>query len=258
MQSGRNSQSPIGRSARRNWARLVGDVLLAAGVVSLVLAAYSYFTDPARSDLSLPRPVALAKAPDATVVDPTQVPPTSTTAPATAAPTAAPASTKTSTPIPAPTSVPVPIGVPVRLVVPSVDVDSTVNEIGTAYQNGQLIWETIPFIVGHYRTTAKPGETGNAVFSGHVTSRNWGNVFIDLYKIDIGDEIYVYTNRSVFTYTVSKVRLVPPTQTDVMDRTPDQTITLITCGGDWLPDVRDYSRRLIVNGKLKSASAIPQ
>ena len=165
---------------------------------------------------------------------------------ATALPTATPTVT------PTPTATPIPSGNPVRLVIPSLKVDSEVKEIGTAVQNGELIWETIPFIVGHYRTTAKAGEKGNAIFAGHVASRNWGNVFINLYKVKLGDEIQVYTDKAVFTYTASRVRLVLPTQTDVMNPTTDATITLITCGGDWIPEERNYSHRLIVNGKLTS------
>lgn len=116
-----------------------------------------------------------------------------------------------------------------------------------------MIWETIPFLVGHYRTTAKAGEKGNAVFSGHVASRNWGNVFINLYKIEIADEVEVHTQDAVFTYSVNRVRLVRPTQIDVMDPTADATLTIITCGGDWLTDSQDYSHRLVVSAKLKSA-----
>jgi sortase A len=119
-----------------------------------------------------------------------------------------------------------------------------------------VIWETIPFIVGHYRTTALAGQNGNAVFAGHVASRNWGNVFINLYEINVGDKIQIYTNDTIFTYTVSKIRLVLPTETSVMDPTQDPTVTLITCGGDWLPDQHDYSRRLIVSAKLTSFKPI--
>ncbi len=238
----------------RNWWRLLGDVLLVAGVGGLVLAGFTYFTDPSRAGMSLPRPVALAGGPEASLVEPTvpaatETPePTASRAtdvPATAVPTAKPTAIATATPIPG--------GVPVRLVIESIGVDSEVKEIDTTYQNGRLVWETIPHIVGHYRTTAKAGQNGNAVFSGHVASRNWGNVFLDLYKIELGDEVRVFTESAVFTYSVNRVRLVLPTQTDVMNPTPDPTLTLITCGGDWLADRQDYSHRLVVSAKLKKA-----
>lgn len=138
------------------------------------------------------------------------------------------------------------------MVVKSIYVDSKVQEIGTAWQNGQLIWETVPFVVGHYRTSAMPGQDGNAIFAGHVTSQTLGNVFINLWEINIGDKVEIYTKDKVFTYTVNRVHLVTPTDTSVMNPTPDPTITLITCAGDWIPSQHQYSQRLIVTGKLQS------
>ncbi|MGI5837059.1 MAG: sortase [Chloroflexota bacterium] len=142
-------------------------------------------------------------------------------------------------------------GVPIRLVIPSIDIDSSVQEIGTYWENGELLWETVPFVVGHYRTTAKAGDTGNAVFSGHVTSRSAGNVFRDLFRIRVGDEVHIYTEDARFVYVVTDVRLVLPTETSVMDPTEDATATLITCAGEWIQSEREYTHRLIVTTKLK-------
>ena len=47
------------------------------------------------------------------------------------------------------------------------------------------------------------------------------------------------------TYEVIEIRVVAPTAVQVMDQTPDATLTLITC----YPN-NDYSRRLVVVGKL--------
>jgi LPXTG-site transpeptidase (sortase) family protein len=249
-----DDQGSLRREPRRNWRRLFGDLLLVAGAVSMFLAGFAYFTDPSRADMSLPRPVALANA----TGEPTAVPTVGLAgAPpiATAMPTS-PAATATPKTAPTPTATPVKTGVPVRIFIPSIGVDSKVQDIGTARVDGQLIWETIPYIVGHYRTSAQAGQNGNAVFAGHVTSQTLGNVFIDLYKVNLGDEVQVYSQDAVFTYTVSKVRLVLPTDTAVMDPTTDATATLITCGGDWIPAQHQYSRRLIVTAKLQSVKPI--
>jgi sortase (surface protein transpeptidase) len=45
------------------------------------------------------------------------------------------------------------------------------------------------------------------------------------------------------------VQLVPPSDTAVMAPTPDQTLTLITCGGTFDPVRREFSDRLIVIAK---------
>jgi len=252
-------ESPT-RGSRRNWPRLIGDLLLIAGAVSLFLAGFAYFADASRADMSLPRPVVLANATGGPAAEAASSPSMSTSVPtspaATAAPTAAAAPTATPTVAAAPTATPFTGGVPVRIVIPSIGVNSMVQEIGTAWVNGQLIWQTIPFIVGHYRTSAQAGQNGNAIFAGHVTSETLGNVFINLYKIGLGDEVEIQTNDTIFTYTVTRVKLVLPTDTSVMNPTPDATATLITCAGDWIPDQHQYSRRLIVTAKLMSAKSI--
>lgn len=45
-------------------------------------------------------------------------------------------------------------------------------------------------------------------------------------------------------YEVTEVRVVPPTAVQLMDQTPDATLTLITC----YPN-NDFSKRLVVVGK---------
>ncbi len=239
------------RGSRRNWPRLIGDLFLLAGAASLFLAGFAYFTDPSRAAMSLPRPVVLANATAGPAAAPTVPPPPT----ATAVPTT-PAATATPTMTPVPTATPLPAGVPVRIAIPSIGVDSKVQEIGTAMVNGELIWQTIPFIVGHYRTSAMAGQNGNAIFAGHVTSQTLGNVFLNLYKIGLGDKVEIYTGDTLFTYKVTRVRLVLPTDTSVMRSTPNATATLITCAGDWIQAEHQYSRRLIVTATLESAKPI--
>ncbi|MHB0870626.1 MAG: sortase [Chloroflexota bacterium] len=228
-----------------NRRRLFGNILLLAGVASLLLAGVTYFADQAGGERVLPQPVALAGG-----TAPTEVPPGGTPT-ATEAETPEATATGTATVLPTATPVPVIPGVPVRLAIPSIEVDSRVREAGTYWEKGQLYYETLPFVVAHYRTTARAGENGNAVFSGHVTSRNAGNVFRDLYEVQVGDELLLYSEEDEYRYLVTGVRLVEPTDVSVMDPTPDATATLITCAGEWIPAERQYSQRLIVTAKFK-------
>ncbi len=230
----------------RNWPHLIGNLLLVAGAFSLFLAGFAYLTDPSRAAQSLPRPVALASA----TTSPTPLLPTATAVPTRPVPTSTPTVT------PTPTTTPFKAGQPVRIVISSIGVDSKVQEIGTAVKNGQLIWETIPYIVGHYHTSAEAGQNGNAIFAGHVTSQSLGNVFLNLYKVELGDSVQIYTKDTIFTYKVGRVRLVLPTDTSVMSSTPNATATMITCAGDWIPSEHQYSRRLIVTATLVSAKPI--
>jgi len=244
---------------RGNWTQLVGTLLLGLGIVSLGLAALMYFVDPFAGDRVLPGPVALAQeaTPGAPIPSPMGTPVAlaantpEATAAAVASTTPAPTATPSPTRPPAATAVPLDPGSPVRMIIPRINLDSKVKDIGTYWEKGQLAWETVPFLVGHYRTTANAGEKGNGVFSGHVTSRNAGNVFADLYQIQMGDDVRLFTDENEFDYQVFDVKLVLPTETSVMDPTPDGTITLITCAGEWLPAERNYTHRLIVSARLK-------
>jgi len=104
--------------------------------------------------------------------------------------------------------------------------------------------------VGQGEPIGRVGQTGNAVIAGHVVTLNEGNVFRFLYQLDLDDQIQVWDDHErERDYHVVDVRLVPPTDTSVMDPTPDETLTLITCGGTFDPISREFSDRLIVVAK---------
>lgn len=133
-----------------------------------------------------------------------------------------------------------------RIVISSIGVDAKVVELGTKLENGELVWETPDHAVGHHKGTANPGEVGNMVLSGHISSplRNEGNVFARLPDIAIGALVTVYTDGAQYDYEVKSKRVVLPSEVSVMDPTPDQTLTMITCVPNWV-----YTHRLVVIAK---------
>lgn len=138
-------------------------------------------------------------------------------------------------------------GQPSRIVIAAIGLDARVAEVGITLENGKPVWETAAFAVGYYRGTALPGGLGNAVMVGHISSpvSKKGEVFKRLPELRIGDQVDIYLGEKRIAYEVAEVRVVKPTAVQVMAPTPDATLTLITC----YPD-RDYSRRLVVVGKL--------
>jgi LPXTG-site transpeptidase (sortase) family protein len=140
-------------------------------------------------------------------------------------------------------------GYAVRLAIPAIDLDTEVRQAGVKQdQSGKWEWETLPFVAAHYGDlTSLIGAPGNAVVSGHVVTLNEGNVFRSLYKVDLGSEILVWDHREqLHRFQVVQVKLVPPSDVSVLDRTPDPTLTLITCGGTFDPVRREFSDRLVV------------
>ena len=107
-----------------------------------------------------------------------------------------------------------------------------------------------PFKIGHAQETPGAGEAGNAVLVGHVTSQTLGNVFEHLHEARIGDTVQVFSNEQQFTYRIVDVRTVGRTDISVIQRTPNPSVTLITCTGLWLPVVNDYAERVAVRAEL--------
>jgi sortase A len=197
--------------------------------------------------------------------------------PAEGAPTSAAAPTPRPTPTPAPTpepivptdALPIPAGLvgadaeahvlPVpqklpsvqalpakRLIVPTIGLDSKVIQLGTHLdKRGQLAWETAPFAIGHHRGTAGPGQDGNMVLSGHISSPNEGAIFHRLPDLKVGEGVIVATDERQYLYRVVDRKVVTPDEVSVMEPTPDSTATLITCYPDGI-----YSHRLVVTTKL--------
>lgn len=148
-------------------------------------------------------------------------------------------------------------GFPIRLVLASIDVDTEVKEGGVvAGKDGELEWETLPFVATTYPILGPIGAPGNAVISGHVVTLREGNVFRNLYKVGLGEPIDVYTANSHFTYVVEEVLLVAPNAVEVLAPTRDARLTVITCAGTFDPRTRTFSDRLIVIGKLMSGERL--
>jgi len=68
--------------------------------------------------------------------------------------------------------------------------------------------------------------------------------------VDIDDQVKVWDQLDrEHDYHVVGAKLVPPSDISVMQPTPDETLTLITCGGKFDRVRREFSDRLIVTAK---------
>lgn len=134
---------------------------------------------------------------------------------------------------------------PEKVQIPSIDLDARVIPLGTHFdRTGSLAWETAPFAVGHHRGSANPGDAGNVVLSGHISSPSEGAIFQRLPQVRPGDNLIMTTAQASFLYRVWDVRVVAPTAVEFLEATSASTATLITC----YPD-RIYSHRLIVRAQ---------
>ncbi len=143
----------------------------------------------------------------------------------------------TATPTPAPVIYPAE-----RIVAPSIHLDAVVKEAPVV--NGQ--WEIPKFAAGHLEGTAQPLQGNNVVLAGHVESISSGDVFANIASLKRGDTVRIYTKAAVVTYTVDTVQNVANDDTNVLQPTPREVLTLITCAGAWLPLQHDYTQRTVV------------
>jgi sortase (surface protein transpeptidase) len=105
--------------------------------------------------------------------------------------------------------------------------------------------------IGWYRFGPAPGEAGSAVVAGHVDDAAQGlGVLARLSTADVGDEVQVTDGagtttrwRVVSRELISKQAL-PLDQLFRRDGPP--RLTLITCGGPFLPEYGSYRDNVVV------------
>jgi sortase A len=108
-----------------------------------------------------------------------------------------------------------------RIVRQSVDTERVLNSVTAG--------------VGHYTGTAMPGGTGNFAVAAHDIG--YGNSFLNLSKLRLGDKVYVQTSLGWYTYTFRNFQFVQPNAVDVLNAVPtashtagsERFITLTTC-----------------------------
>ena len=151
---------------------------------------------------------------------------------------------------------------PDRLVIPAIDVDIPVVELGwsnSTTENGAIFseWEVAEYAAGWHKNSALLGDAsingGNVVMSGH--NNVLGAVFRELDQLKRGDAITVWSGNRPFAYAIDKVMIVPEKYTTDAQRRSnaawigafdESRLTLVSC---WPRD--DNTHRIIVIAESK-------
>ncbi len=130
---------------------------------------------------------------------------------------------------------------PDRIVISSIELDASIIPIdfveltfeGKLYQQ----WLAPDYrAVGWHKTSVGLGVPGNTVLNGHHNIK--GEVFRDVYRLQTGDRIDVYSGDQVFSYVIVYTAILPERNQPLEVRlanaewiqpTEDERITLITC-----------------------------
>jgi len=246
--------------------RLLGHLLSAFGLTGMLLAGTLYVREQAAQESAW---LALTRLQGARALTPRvtgaagatltlEPPDESRTEPAAslslerATPPPAPAEQLGRTASPPPTAAP---GQPITWVrLGRIGLDAEVVQAKLVEVAGGTTWEVPAFRVGHGEHSAGAGEEGNAVLLGHVTSLNAGNVFRDLHRARLGDEVWLAGGDDEHRYVVVEVRAVSRTDVSVLGPRPGKSVSLITCTGAWLPALNDYAERLVVRAELADSA----
>jgi LPXTG-site transpeptidase (sortase) family protein len=135
---------------------------------------------------------------------------------------------------------------PVWITIPRIRVDTSITEV--VVEDGA--YQVPAFDVGHHADSVNPGETGNSIFNGHLTTIDAGRVFAELHQLAVGDAVQLYTPIDRSEWIVQEVRVVPASDTSFIQPAAESRLTLYTCAGTYDPRTRDYTHRLVVVGRL--------
>jgi sortase A len=163
-------------------------------------------------------------------------------------------------PVEEPVALPPAQGEPNRLLIPAIGLNTAIVDVGweVVERGAQRTteWQTADNAAGRHLNSARPGEQGNVVLSGHHNTK--GEVFrrISEQELAVGDAIYLYDAQGRrHTYQVSEVtepllevgaseaqrlanaRYIQPTS--------DARVTLVTCWPYWT-----NTHRIVVVGTL--------
>ncbi len=143
---------------------------------------------------------------------------------------------------------------PARLVIGAIGVDAVVEQVGkkadgtmaTPAKFGEVAW---------YAPGSRPGAPGSAVFAGHVNNAlTKSGVFEHLSELKVGDTVVVAdASGKKLSYFVSKVESYSSEQAPaaaIFTTEGPSQLVLITCDGDWLPNVHSFSNRFVVYTRL--------
>lgn len=123
-----------------------------------------------------------------------------------------------------------------RLIIPKINVDVPAIYDTTPDHDAQMA--AMEKGVAHFGipgANSRPGEVGNTVLSGHSSndlfdSGDYKFIFAQLEKLTKGDTIYANYEGVRYTYVVTKMEVVKPTQVSALVYPTDKPVlTLITC-----------------------------
>lgn len=145
---------------------------------------------------------------------------------------------------------------PVRLIIPAIDINASVEDVGTQANADLATPSQHPWVdVGWYNLGPRPGERGSAVIDGHLDRPGgFPAVFWYLRDLHVGDEVLVKNSSGkTLRFQVTRIELYVPQDAPIQDifgNSGGTFLNLITCAGDWISSQHQTNLRLVVYTSL--------
>lgn len=147
---------------------------------------------------------------------------------------------------------------PVQFMVNSIGVDAPIEQ-GTV-ADGVMLDPSGPWVVTWYSQLGKVGQNDNVVMAGHVDYWDTGPaVFWDVPTLQPGDVISVIgDDGKTYDYGIEWTRLFDVAteltpeviQKDIVGSTGQESLTIITCGGEFDYERGEYLQRWVLRANL--------
>ena len=141
---------------------------------------------------------------------------------------------------------------PVAMLIENAGVDAQIEP--QPIEDGRMLDPSGPFVVAWYEDTGRLGQITNLVFAGHLDYYNVGPaVFYNLAALVEGDEIQIIgEDEETYSYAVEWGRnytvdeLTSEAIREIVGKTDNEAVTLITCGGPFDFNIGQYLERYVV------------
>ncbi len=147
---------------------------------------------------------------------------------------------------------------PVQMVVDSIGLDAPIEQ-GTV-ADGVMLDPSGPWVVTWYSQLGKVGQGDNVVMAGHVDYWDTGPaIFWNVPSLQPGDVIsLIGDDGSTYSYAIEWTRLFDVAteltpeviQNDVVGSTGQESLTIITCGGEFDTARGEYLQRWVLRANL--------
>lgn len=135
--------------------------------------------------------------------------------------------------------------------IPSIGVEAPITSVYIRqFADGSVTWDVsaLSMNVGHFDGTAWFGQGSNVVLGGHSElARGQADVFYQLDRVGVGDEIIVWVDGSEIRYRVTETRTVSAADISILYPTNGERLTIMTCDlGSYNASNGSYSGRIVV------------